>query len=106
MKENEIEEYMEKQYPNEAAALCIGDCFYILGTIGYSSTHTLVDSIEVANILDMAKDDDKIIFIHSHIDCPTDMSKLDLEMKELWGMEWWIYRIDNGDITDVKIFSR
>ena len=101
MNKYEMEKYLEKKYPNEAATLFIGSIFYALGTSRFGKDHIIVDYKDLANKLDYATKNDKIIFIHSHIDTSSNPSKIDLEMMELWDMEWWIYSIYRGKIDDI-----
>ena len=101
MNKNEMEKYLEKQYPNESAILLIGSIFYILGISGFSKNHVIVDYRDLTFKLDKANKKDKIVFIHSHIDCSSKPSNIDIEIMELWDMEWWIYSIYGGKINDV-----
>ena len=101
MNKNEMEKYLEIQYPNETAFILIGSVFHILGTNGFSKNHVIVDYKDLTIKLDLANKNDKIVFIHSHIDSDSEPSSIDLEIMSLWDMEWWIYSIYRGKINDI-----
>lgn len=86
----------------EGAAFSIGDYFYIIRNISADRDSFIADIRHVAELLDMGE---AKAFIHTHLNCSAEMSETDLEVKKLWpNMDWIIYRIDDGKITDKKVF--
>ena len=99
-----MEKYLELQAKKgfESAAIYIGNIFYILGSSRFARDYIIIDYKDLADKLDIAKDDDNIIFIHSHLNCSSNPSSIDLEIMELWpDMVWWIYSIYNGEIHEI-----
>ena len=86
----------------ESAFICNSDRFYYLGNSGFNKDHIIINKKKLARILDEVNYDYKVIFIHSHLQCPANPSSIDLKMMKLWPQfDWHIYRIDNGKITNI-----
>lgn len=101
MNKKEMEEYLvdEAKKDVEAAVFRIGDLFYPVGCIRLGKDNFIADPKDVTRILDTGDPD---LFIHTHLNCSSEPSQTDLDIKELWPMEWHIYSIMDGEINDIR----
>jgi hypothetical protein len=98
----EMEKYLESEAEKgyETGSFLIGNDFHIIRSMSISNSHFIADVKHVTELLDI---DYPKIFIHSHINCSSEASKTDMDMKDLWDMEFWIYGIYDGIIKEKKI---
>lgn len=95
-----MEKYLESEAKknNEAAAFNIGNNFYPIRSMGLSDDHFIGDIKHISKLLDIGYPS---AFIHSHLNCSPNPSRTDLDMMDLWPMEWIIYSIIGEKIDEI-----